>query len=30
MKEWTDQDPFWQRLEGPNQVGFPPNVFGDG
>ncbi|CEJ61961.1 Putative FAD/FMN-containing dehydrogenases [Penicillium brasilianum] len=19
MKDWTDQDPFWQRLEGPNQ-----------
>lgn len=20
MKPWTEQDPFWQRLEGPNQV----------
>ncbi len=28
MKEWTEQDPFWQQLEGPNQVGLPLNVFG--
>lgn len=20
MKDWTEQDPFWQRLEGSNQV----------
>lgn len=20
MKSWTEQDPFWQRLEGENQV----------